>query len=92
MGILTTNQEISQQSPELIGRAWRTIIARMQNVKAGKYAASNVEQASSDYDEGNYESLNDVETVLRSAGITMRDSANTWRNSEDILKEIASKW
>lgn len=92
MGILTTAADITQRSPESIGESMKTVISRYTNVKAGKFTASIEDQQSSDYNEDEYESLNDVETVLDAIGIKIRKNAKEFRDFEDVLEEIASKW
>lgn len=59
---------------------YKTLFARMGNIKAGKYVS----------DEG--EDLNDVEKVLGKNGINLRDQTNEFRNFGDVLDEVASKW
>lgn len=92
IGILTTNQEVTQRSAEVVGTSWKTVLARIQNVKAGKYAANSEDILSEDYQEEDWAALNDVETVLKSVGIELRSSINQWRSTEDILNEVARKW
>jgi hypothetical protein len=36
--------------------------------------------------------LNEIEQVLRSVGIELRESAESFRNIDEVIKEIASKW
>lgn len=48
--------------------------------------------ASEDYNEEDWESLSDVETALDNIGIKLRENANTYRDTETILNEIAEKW
>lgn len=48
--------------------------------------------ASEDYNEEDWESLSDVETALDNIGIKLRENANTYRDTEAILNEIAEKW
>ena len=48
--------------------------------------------ASEDYNEEEWESLSDVETALDNIGIKLRENANTYRDTETILNEIAEKW
>ena len=48
--------------------------------------------ASEDYNEEEWESLSDVETALENIGIKLRENANTYRDTETILNEIAEKW
>lgn len=64
----------------------------MSNVKAGKFIASQEDLESADYDEGNFEALNDVEKVLDSVGIKLRDNYSTWKDIDDVLSEIGEKW
>ena len=52
----------------------------MQNVKLGKFID----------DSG--ESINDTEKILNSFGIALRDSNKEWRNLEDVIDEVGSKW
>jgi hypothetical protein len=65
---------------ESIGESFKTIFARMQNVKAG---------AKLD-DEG--QSLNNVETVLKRYNVVLRDTLNTFRPVGDVIDEVAGKW
>ena len=36
LGILTTTSSVTRQSAETIGTGWKSILSRLQNVKAGK--------------------------------------------------------
>ena len=47
---------------------------------------------SEDYNEDEYESLNDIEKVLDSIGIKLRENAREWRDIDDILAEIGANW
>lgn len=80
IGLISTTSETTRLSAETIGNAWKSILARMQNVKLGKFLD----------DDG--ESLNDTEKILNSFGIALRDTNREWRNMEDVLDEVASKW
>ena len=35
---------------------------------------------------------NQVETILKQFGISLRDSANEWRELEDVVDDIGNKW
>lgn len=48
--------------------------------------------ASEDYNAEDWEALSDVETALDNIGIKLRENANTYRDTETILDEIAEKW
>ena len=80
IGLITTGSENTRLSAETIGQAWKTLVTRFQNVKLGKFID----------DTG--ESLNNVETILGQFGIRLRDSANEWRNLEDVIDEIGQRW
>lgn len=53
----------------------------MNNVAAGNFV-----------DEETGESLNDVETVLNELGIKLRDVSGEFRNSGEVLDEVAGRW
>lgn len=80
IGYIATVAEVTQKSEESIGESFKTIFARLENVKAGV-----------DVDEAG-ESLNDVEKVLNKLGISLRDSQYEFRNMSDVLDEISNRW
>lgn len=81
IGYIATVKEVTQDSAESVGTFMKTLFARMNNVAAGNFV-----------DEETGESLNDVETVLNRLGIALRDSNGQFRNSGEVLDEVASKW
>ena len=38
------------------------------------------------------EALNDTEKVLNSLGVTLRDSADSWRDPMEVLNEVGEMW
>lgn len=80
LGYLATVQEVTQKSAETIGESFKTIFARMGNVKLGNFMA----------DDG--EDLSDVETTLKHFGIALRDSEDEFRNFSDVLDDVYTKW
>ena len=92
IGYVTTIADRTQKSAESVGESMKTMFARYGNIKAGKFAATNLEQSSSDYDEQEYENLNDLETVLDKVGIKLRKNAKEWKDFDTVLKEIMDKW
>lgn len=86
--MLTTVIDTSQQGAESVGTAFKTLFARYGNVKSGKYANKYDSTDTS----GEFESLNDIETVLNKAEIKMRNTVGQFREMQDVLDEIASKW
>ena len=80
-GYIATVGEVTQQSAESVGNFFKTLVARMGNIKAGNL-----------YDPESAESLSDVETVLKGAGIALRDSQDEFRNFKDVLDDVAREW
>ena len=88
---VTTVLDTSQLSAETVGTAFKTLIARIGNVKAGKFSKSyNAEEQGGD--DGVYTSLNDTEVVLNKIGIKTRDTASNFRDMNLILEDIAKQW
>ena len=81
LGYLAVMKETTQSSAEEIGTAMRSIFARLQNVKVGKFV-----------DDETGEAINDVEKALGKIGIALRDTNGDFRNMETVLDEVAAKW
>lgn len=81
IGYIATVKEVTQDSAESVGTFMKTLFARMNNVAAGNFV-----------DEETGESLNDVETVLNQLGIALRDANGQFRNSGEVLNEVAGRW
>lgn len=79
--IIATMKDITQDSDESIGTALKSILSRMNQIKAGKFV---------DAETG--ESLNDTEKVLKKIGVSMRDSNDQFKDSESVLDDVAKKW
>ena len=80
IGYIASVSETTRLSAETIGQGWKSILSRIQNVKAGK----------SIDDMG--ESINDTEKVLTRFGISLRDNAKEFRNIGDIIDDVAARW
>lgn len=78
--MIATVKDVTQANDETIGNAMKSILARMNNIKAGKFV------------DDNGEALNDVEKVLNKIGISMRDNNDQFLDSETILDTVADKW
>lgn len=72
--------ETTRLSAETIGNTWKSVLARMEQVKAG----AKIDE------EG--EAINNVEKVLNKFGIQLRSSNSEFRNMEDVLDEVGNKW
>lgn len=81
LGYLAVMKETTQGGAEEIGTTMRTIFARLQNVKIGKFV-----------DDETGEAINDVESALGKVGIALRETNGDFRNMEDVLDEVAAKW
>ena len=79
--IIATIKDVTQDSDESIGTEMKSILSRMNQIKAGKFVDSETG-----------ESLNDTEKVLKKIGISMRDSNDQFKDSESILDDVANKW
>ena len=81
IGYLAVVKEVTQDGAESVGTFYRTLFARMNNVAAGKFV-----------DDETGEALNDVETVLNELGIALRDTNGLFRDSGEVLDEVAGRW
>lgn len=81
IGYITTVSEVTQDAAESVGTFYKTLFARMGNIKAGKFI-----------DEDTGESLSDVESVLGSVGISLRDGLTSFRDFSDVLDEVGNNW
>lgn len=80
LGYITVVEETTQKSAETIGESFKTIFARMGNVKLGKFLD----------DDG--EDLSDTEKILSSFGIALRKNNDQFREFDDVLDEVAARW
>ena len=92
IGYLTTITDVTQKSAASVGESMKTIYSRYQNIAAGKFVAAQSDIDSENYNEDDWENLNDVETALGALGIKIRDSVDNFRNFDDVMAEIAAKW
>lgn len=84
LAILATTGEVTQKSMSTIGESYKTIFARMRDIKAGNLSSVG--------EDGTMEDLSDVEIVLNSLGIKLRDSNQEFRNFQTVLDEVAAGW
>ena len=88
----TVVAETTQKSAESVGESFKTLYARFGKIAAGKFETSQEELEQEGLSEEDMANLNEIEQVLRSVGIELRDSAESFRNIDEVIKEIASKW
>lgn len=84
LAILATTGEVTQKSMSSIGESYKTIFARMRDIKAGNLSSVG--------EDGTIEDLSDVEIVLNSLGIKLRDTNQEFRNFQTVLDDVASGW
>lgn len=92
IGYLTTIMDVTQKSESSVGESMKTVFSRYQNIAAGKFTAAQSDIDSENYNEEEWSGLNDVETALKALGIKIRSSVDTFRDFDDVMEEIASKW
>ena len=80
---LTNMIETTQEAPENIGTAMKTIIARFTELK------ENVSEADSEFDDLSY---NKVDDALKSVGISLKDAQGQFRDLDEVFLELSSKW
>lgn len=73
--------EVTQESMSVIGNAFKSIYSRMNNIKIGRFI-----------DEETGESLSDTEAVLNKLGIQLRNTADTYRDFDEVLNDIGTRW
>lgn len=81
---LTQMIETTQEAPENIGTAMKTIIARFTELK--KNIAGTTE---SEFDDLEY---NKVDKALKSVGVSLKDTNGQFRNLDDVFMELSEKW
>lgn len=81
IGYISTVSEVTQDGAESVGNFYKTLFARMGNVKTGTFI-----------DNETGERLNDVEGTLGALGIQLRDSSDTFRDFGDVLDEVGARW
>lgn len=80
-GYLAVVAETSQDGAESVGVFFKSMFARMGNIKAGRLVDPETD-----------EDLSDVEAVLNSLGIKLRNNEKDWRNFGDVLDDVAARW
>ena len=84
LGMIATTGEITQKSMSSIGESYKTIFSRMRDIKDNKLSVIG--------DDGEIEDLSNVEIVLNSLEIKLRESNQEFRNFQEVLDEVASAW
>lgn len=80
IGYTATVGEVTQKSMSEVGNSFQSIFSRMNNIKLGIW------------EDENGESLSDTEKVLNKLGIKLRDTADTYRDFDNVLDDIGNRW
>ena len=84
LGYLATTGEVTQRSMSSIGESFKTIFARMSDIKAQNYELVD--------EDGTVELLSDVESSLKKVGIDLRKTVTEYNSYDDVLDNLADKW
>lgn len=76
--------ETTRESPDTIGTAMKTVLARFNEMKKSPSEIGEVD--------GEVVDANKVETALKSVGIALRDTNGQFRAADQVLLEVAQKW
>lgn len=80
LGMLAKGVETTQEAPESIGTALKTVLARMRELTDyGKTLEDGM-------------NVNRVETALEQIGVKLRDVNGSFRDMESVLTEVGSRW
>lgn len=81
---LTQMIETTQEAPENIGTAMKTIIARFTELKENVAGTEDSEFEDLDY--------NKVDIALKSVGVSLKDTNGQFRDLDDVFLELSEKW
>ena len=84
LGYIASVGEITQQSMPTLGTAFKSIFARMSDIKAQNYELVD--------EDGTVELLSDVESSLKKVGIDLRKTVTEYNSYSDVLDNLAAKW
>lgn len=79
--MIATIKDVTQDADPTIGTSLKTVLSRMNNIRANKL-----------FDEETGEPLNDVEKVLGSINVSMRDVNGQFKEAEIVIDEVGAKW
>ena len=82
--MLATMISVTREAPENLGSALKSIVSRYGELKSNPKALVD--------SEGEILSLNSVDKALQSVGITLQDVNGEFRDFDDVIMELSSKW
>ena len=81
---ISVMEQTTRESAQNIGSALKSIISRYGEMKASPDKLLNIE--------GEEVAFNKVDTALASIGISIKDASGQFRDFDDVIMELASKW
>ena len=81
---ISVMEQTTRESAQNIGSALKSIISRYGEMKASPNKLLNID--------GEEVAFNKVDTALQSIGISIKDSNSQFRDFDDVIMELASKW
>ncbi|MCH5300211.1 MAG: phage tail tape measure protein [Ruminococcus sp.] len=84
LAYLAVTGEVTQRSMSTVGESFKTIFARMSDIKADKLELID--------EDGTTELLSDVELTLKNVDIDLRKTVHEYENYGDVLDNLAAKW
>lgn len=81
---IATVSEVTQKSASSVGEGFKSITARLQNIKVNKFID---EDGTSILNE-----ISDAEKILNKFNIALRKNAKEFRNAEDVIDDVAKSW
>ncbi|MDD4804542.1 MAG: phage tail tape measure protein [Candidatus Pacebacteria bacterium] len=79
VGYIGAVSSVTRKSASTIGESFKTMFARMQNLKSGKIDEEGV-------------AFSDVENALARVGVVLRKDKDTFRDMGSVLDDISAKW
>ena len=81
--MVATSVSVTKQAPELVGTAYKTVLARIADLKATGKTTD---------EEGFQTTLGVVSKQLKDMGVNILDTEGQLRNMGDVITEIGTKW
>ena len=81
---IATVSEVTQKSASSVGEGFKSITARLQNIKVNKFIDEDGTDISGE--------LSDAEKILNKFGIALRKNAKEFRDAQDVIDDVAKSW
>ena len=81
---IATVSEVTQKSASSVGEGFKSITARLQNIKVNKFIDEDGTNISSE--------ISDAEKILNKFDIALRKNAKEFRDAQDVIDDVAKSW